>query len=1034
MTILRILLLLLSISFHNSLTAGIYLKDTLEPQSRDHARTLSSAKTVQLLKDGLQFPKKYSLKAKGGAASITGLGERDNPIRYKLSTPRQDREIFFGFLFRYDSSSIDHAKNGDGEFFVFWLDEQEGNDTSTHSTGIPNVGLHVATKGSLSGKNVFMARVGVQNTKFSTVELQGDQTYLIVGRLSKRETDKDAPYSDLQLWINPGIKELSTPDVKVFMPMRVNTVRWVGFSTGRKTERGDRITVDELTLGTTWESVLGLPENSVDSKSAPRPTRTVDFRREVYPILKARCFLCHQGEDPEGGYRLDVRAEILGETNAYPLAIEGHSSKSRIMRRINADDTSRRRMPPKGERLSEHEVEILQRWIDSGLAWDDGLLPSPDLKSDHWAFQPIKRPSLPKTSTHWIRNKVDLFIADQQQRKNTEVSPSASKRVLIRRLYLDLLGLPPDPEAVKRFLEDERPDAYERLVEQLLSSPHHGQRWGRHWLDLARWAESNGHQHNRLRPHAWRYRDYVVDSFNKNKPYDQFLLEQLAGDEKEPFSQEAIIATGFLAAARYSGNELDKNIQRNDMLVDMVNTTASSMLGLTLGCAQCHNHKFDPLTARDYYRFQGFFIQGQPVDLILRDQGQGAMKAAQQMELDDLMRERLEIFSTVRARLVQNERKRRPQGEILILRQTVIKGMNPQERLRYDSIGRRIKALQQTWAFYSPATSSHRMIVNPQLFRLRWPLDYNPTQLCKLKPRLLVRGEINNPGPIVDVGWPALFGPVPEKAKVNLRPRTALARWMTSRENPLTARVWVNRIWHYHFGRGLVTTPNNFGTRGARPTHPALLDWLACELIDSGWNTRHIHRLILHSHAYRQAARRLTANVSLDPKETTYWRWKPRRLEAEAIRDSILAVAGRLDGRLDGPSATNDKSSRRALYLQQKRAGLPRMQTLFDGVEGIESCGHRQVSTVPLQPLYLLNNPSIVEASRHLAKRVQSLAGDNPTQQIKTAFEIVLSRLPESEEQERVLDFLTRSGTAHEEQLRQLCHVLLNLNEFLYVP
>jgi hypothetical protein len=597
-----------------------------------------------------------------------------------------------------------------------------------------------------------------------------------------------------------------------------------------------------------------------------------------------------------------------------------------------------------------------------------------------------------------------------------------------------MLGLPPTPEEVDAFVQDDAPGAYGRLVERTLTSPHHGERWGRHWLDLARFAESNGHQHNRDRPHAWRYRDYVVESFNSGRSYDRFLTEQIAGDELEPMSDAGLVATGFLAAARYSGNELDKRLQRNDILVDVTNTTAAAVLGLTLECAQCHNHKFDPISARDYYRFQGFFLQGQPVNAVLPQAAARDGTLPGDSEQARLIREQKELFETVRERRIRAERKKRPDGTILITPSSVVGSMTDDERARYDELRKQIAALPQTWAFHSPVTASHPL--NVPMLDVRWPLEFDAAALAALQPTLYVRGDVGSPGPVVGAGWPAVFGPVPDDAPIAERPRTVLAEWLTSRDNPLTARVWVNRVWQYHFGRGLVETASNFGVQTPRPRHAALLEWLAAELIDSGWDTRHIHRLILLSATYRQSSQHSTASADLDPGNDLYWKWVPRRLEFEAIHDEILAVSGELNRSIGGPSDEPGSSLRRSLYEFRRRNEQPLMLELFDAPSTLCSCSRRDVSTVPLQPLFLLNDPFVRDRSRRFAARVRSNAGDDAGSQVDVAFELALGRPPDESERHMCAEFLADAGSraTNDDGLVDFCQALFNLDEFLYIP
>ena len=992
--------------------------------------TTSEISPAILLDRGLVWPAGSISLTDGRAVEMIGTGERNNPLRRQLAEPFAGDELFVRFLLRYRADGIDTAAVDDGEFFVLWLDDRDGGDQATHGE-VPNIGIHVATEGPLKDSNVFMARISPQESGWSEIELSGDRTFLIVGRLSKSVTGEFENYDTVELWIDPRVDAMREPAATIHRRQSINQVRWLGFSTGRKTESGDRIWIDELAVGRTWESVLGLPPVETEETVDPsEPVVAVNFSDEVYPLLESRCFECHRGDDPDSGTRLDHLDAVL------EFVVPGQSGQSPLMQRVESADSTEQ-MPPAeaGLPLTANEQALLRMWIDQGAVWDEELLPTPRLESDHWAFQPINRPPVPGAiNTAWERTPVDAFILARQREAGVVPAAVADRTTLIRRLSFDLLGLPPTPEEVDAFVNDDAPDAYDRLVERLLVSPHHGERWGRHWLDLARFAESNGHQHNRNRPHAWRYRDYVVESFNSGAAYDQFLTEQIAGDELEAFSDAGLVATGFLAAARYSGNELNKQVQRNDILVDVVNTTAATVLGLTMECAQCHNHKFDPITARDYYRFQGFFLQGQPVNVILPGAAADVASQPVDSERGDLIREQEELYASVHERLFRAERRKRPDGEILLTPSRVVGGMTDEERARYDDLGVQIAALPQTWAYHSPVTAARSLSV-PRL-EMRWPLEFDASLLAELQPTLYVRGEIGNPGPVVGTGWPSVFGPVPEDAPIAERPRTVLAAWLKSPENPLTARVWVNRIWQYHFGRGLVETASNFGVETPLPRQAALLDWLAAELVDSGWNTRHVQKLVLLSGTYRLSAEHSTANADADPGNELYWKWIPRRLEAEAIHDTILTVSGELDRRMGGASDQSEESRRRSLYQFQRRNDLPHMQKLFDGPSTLTSCSRREVSTVPLQPLYLLNSAFVRDCAEHFADRVRSSAGDDTGAQIGTAFELALGRQPDAFERDQLNLFLDEAtdGATASDGLVDLCQALLNLNEFLYIP
>ena len=763
--------------------------------------------------------------------------------------------------------------------------------------------------------------------------------------------------------------------------------------------------------------------------------------------------------------------------------VPGKSAESLLIRVVSGQIAGKV-MPPNGPRLTTAQIGLLRDWIDQGLDWDDRLLPPPPKPPLPWAFRPLRRPALPKVKRRdWIRTPVDAYIASVHEARGLTPAPEASRSVLLRRLSLDLTGLPPTLEEVEAFRSDTAPDAYERVVERLLASPHYGERWGRHWLDVARWADSEGYENNNLRPFAWRYRDYVVRSFNSDKPFDRFLKEQIAGDELLPYCDDNLIATGFLAAARYSSNEEDKAMQRNDVLVDITNATASAFLGLTLHCAQCHDHKFDPLTQKDYYRLQGFFVRGQMNNLALQaPELWKEYEAAIPKEYGPTQEKQQALYTAVRSRLTaaarqsltpearaaletaegqrtpeQRERAKQAEASLKIPDSEVESAFTEAEKREaealkkaLDEFRKRLPPKPQTIGFYSPATSPTPVEV--MQMEANYPLPYEPESLKKTRPRLLLRGDAHRPGEVLEAGWPALFGPTPAPI-AQKGSRSALADWLTSPSHPLTARVWANRVWQYHFGRGLCATPGDFGVKSAPPSHPELLDYLASELIRSGWSAKHLHRLIVLSSAYRQASRPHTANARKDPANRSLWRWMPRRLEAEAIRDMLLAVSGELDRAVGGPGvplknynkyvietpSEDGKTLRRSLYLRQMRDFSPPMQALFDGPTANESCPRRHVSTVALQPLFLLNSAFVVDRAKAFAQRVAALAGRDPGRQVETAFRLALSRPPDSTERGALLRFLEEaqkerpavSGPEPSQPLMHLCHLLFNLDELI---
>ncbi|MBC8355959.1 MAG: PSD1 domain-containing protein [Planctomycetes bacterium] len=937
---------------------------------------------------------------------IQGTGTRNNPLRRELREPLTRKEVFVRFDLHYRDVPVNNPTKIDPEFFVLWLDRLDGGDRATHASNVPNIGVHLADRGPKKGKNVFMVRIGPAHTAWSKIELQANRTYQVVGRLSKSGDGARADYDRFDLWVDPMPVDIGSPAATVSGAQSIGIIQWIGFATGLKTEPTDRIHVTNLILGKTWQSVVHTSATLIAAKDSPDHDgvvwdKPVDFKRDVYPLLKSRCFECHSGEKPESGYRLDVHRELLGYSSGEVLAEPGRSRASRLVEVISAK-SDEHRMPPDGaEPLAGEQIAMLRAWIDQGLKWDDKLLPPLKVESDHWAFRPIPRAEVPViNNVEWARTPVDTFIAKAHAKAGLQHAEQATPNTLVRRLYLDLIGLPPTPKEVDAFVKDDSLEAYEHLVERLLDSPHYGERWGRYWLDLARWAESQGYQHDFVRPYAWRYRDYVINSFNKDKPYDRFLKEQLAGDELQPYSDDNLVATGFLGAARISGNQEDDGIQRNDVLVDIVNATGSVMLGLTLECAQCHNHKFDPVSQRDYYRLQAFFVKGQLGNLSLRESGVS--------NPTDLERWIPKPAHDYYAKEVKSLAKKRL--------------FAPTEK-------------PHTWGYLSAETGDPGIERYPVVNRR--PIPWRPMVLKDAEARMLVRGDVSNPGPQVRAGWPEVLGATP--SSLGERSRSALADWMANPYNPLVSRVWVNRLWQYHFGRGIVETASDFGVEGAEPTHPELLDWLATQLIDNGWSTKHIHRQIVLSSTYRQARKHNEANAVIDPNNKLYWRWPRRRLAAESIRDSVLVATGELDRSLGGvsiPPETEERNLRRTIYLFQQRSAMPSVMEMFDAPTGIASCSRRSVSTVALQPLFMLNSKFMARRATALAKSVMEVAGNEMDRQITVAFQRTLSREPELDELAIARTIL---GSENEDspsssRLMQLCHALLNLNEFVYIP
>ena len=467
---------------------------------------------------------------------IEGTGFRANPVRRKISPSFSGEEIFVRYRLRYAGESLDTPEDGDGEFFVLWLDDEEGGDSAAHSGGVPNAGLHVEGK-----ENRFMVRFGPGEQKFAEGPgaLQGGRDYLLLARLWKSNPGAESLFDQLDLWIDPKPGGEFSPDASVKLRGKgIASVEWIGFSTGQKTEPGDRISIWDVKTGRTWESILDLPPKA-ELTGAPQPAKaalpTIDFAEDVYPILKNRCLECHRGDEAKSKIRLDSHDEVLNQISL------GQPENSRLIELVSHGE-----MPPPDEKetLPAKELKVLRTWIEEGAAWDEALLPIPVLHTDHWSFQPLIRPNIPEVkSMEWVRTPVDAFIAAKHEEAGLVPAPPAAEEILRRRLSLDLLGLPPLASG-----------SFD--VEKMLESTAYGERWGRHWLDVARWAESNGHQHNRDRPHAWRYRDWVIEAFRNGLPFDQFLRAQIAGDLIATRTDAQLIATGFSRRSALFGKRI----------------------------------------------------------------------------------------------------------------------------------------------------------------------------------------------------------------------------------------------------------------------------------------------------------------------------------------------------------------------------------------------------------------------------------------------------------------------------------------------
>jgi Protein of unknown function (DUF1553)/Protein of unknown function (DUF1549) len=706
----------------------------------------------------------------------------------------------------------------------------------------------------------------------------------------------------------------------------------------------------------------------------------------------------------------------------------------------------------------------------------------PERDGKAWAYRTPTRPALPAVKDPtWVRNPIDAFVLARLEASNLTPAAPADRVTLIRRLTFDLTGLPPTPAEIDAFVRDPRPDAYERLVERLLASPQYGEHWATYWLDLVRFAESNGFKSDEPRPLAWRYRDYVIAAFNRDKPYDRFVREQLAGDELYPDDADALVATGFCRHFPDESNAVNLEERRQDILNDITDTTGSVFLGLTVGCARCHDHKFDPILQSDYYRLQAFFAAFQPAEVPVGDHAalerfrreeraweeETAELRKKMAALEEPVRKQFEARRKVRfpreyqAMYELPPDKRSPleqQIAAMVARQVemtgdeVAKSMKPDVRERWQQLGKEMASV---------AHSRPRM---PEAMVLT---DVGP---AAPPTHLLRRGDWRHKDREILPGYPSAIEdcdaslPDPSPGSRTTGRRSVLAQWLTRPDNPLTARVIVNRLWQHHFGRGVVAAPSDFGVQGEPPTHPELLDWLACELVERGWSLKAIHRLMVTSTTYRQGTALSAAALATDPENRLLWRMNRRRLEGETLRDALLAVSGVLNPKAGGPSVYPElpeemggakkkagwpvsvepaERNRRSVYVFLKRNQRYPLFSVFDAPDSNETCACRFISTSAPQALMLLNSKLSLDVADTFAGRVLREAGSRPEPVVAHAYRLALGRSPSEEERRTLLAFLDRETSLHrtsqpEERafrtaVANLCHALLNLNEFLYV-
>ena len=714
----------------------------------------------------------------------------------------------------------------------------------------------------------------------------------------------------------------------------------------------------------------------------------------------------------------------------------------------------------------------------------------------YWAFQRVERPTVPEVSRQdRLRNPVDAFILHKLEEKQIAPGDPADKVTLLRRAYFDLIGLPPTPRDVATFLRDEDADAFTGVVDRLLASPQYGERWGRHWLDLARYAESEGFKSDETRPNAWRYRDYVIQAFNQDKPYDLFIKEQIAGDELWPENLDALVATAFNRNFPDESNAANLRQRRQEILHDMTDTVGATFLGLTYGCAKCHDHKFDPIPQKDYYRLQAFFANTAENDdiILLRTEDRREYEAglaAWQEATKDIRARIEELFQPTKKKEWEHQVARRAPETRVMLRGP-LEAQTPYDRQIYRKHLWEMRFLHTEKRLAKELEDEQK----EEYERLRAESDAfdhlrpgEPPKATGVRDigrqapptHILGVGSHEAPGEAVRPGFLSILDPepavIPHLPHVDSSGRrTALAHWLADPENPLTPRVMVNRIWHYHFGRGIVATPSDFGLMGESPTHPELLDWLTDEFINSGWSVKHMHRLIMNSATYQQSSAYRDDAHRADPLNRLFWRFTPQRLEGEVIRDAALAVAGMLERKMGGPSVfpplpvgaptprggwdtpeDPKDAQRRSVYVFVRRNARYPMLLAFDMPDTHESCARRTVTTTAPQALLMLNNDQFLGWARGFAGRVLEANGTDWAGGISDAYTLAFSREPDGWEKDKALTFLDEQTRLIAERRQNggalalpavipegvselraaafvdFCHTLLNANEFVF--
>jgi hypothetical protein len=793
------------------------------------------------------------------------------------------------------------------------------------------------------------------------------------------------------------------------------------------------------------------------------------FENEVRPILESSCLKCHSGESPKGKLDLSRRETILkGGVDGEVVSLD-KPEESRLLKAIAYKGELK--MPPTGQ-LSPKQIGVLTRWVKMGLpgrplrreaaaSTTRGGVVTAESRN-YWAYRALKRPEEPKVrNAGWVKNPIDAFILAKLEEKGLTPAPPADRVSLARRVYYDLIGLPPTPEQIDAFVNDKSPDAYGRLIDTLLESPHYGEKWGRHWLDLVRYAETNGYERDAPKPFVWRFRDYVIKSFNDDKPYDRFVREQIAGDEIDRDNPDAVTATGYYRLGLFDDEPADPLMARYEEFDDWVATTAQVFLGMTMNCARCHDHKIDPIPQSDYYRLLAFF---QDVEHFSNNRDPRSSFNLTDISSPDLRKiheqEEKEIEAN-KAKIIDAMRQ---------IEDAAIKKMPAEDQHAAEGVDRPAVVTKISDYLTKEQQQKYRQLKR-ELTRLRiipdkereLALSVNNCRVNVPETHVMTRGNAHAPAALVEPGFPKVLGfpdpkiAPPKSGAHSSGRRSVLANWLASPDNPLPARVMANRLWQHHFGRGIVASTNDFGKFGTGPTHPELLDWLATEFVNRGWKLKSMHKLIMMSNAYQMSDEANPLGLKDDPGNQLFWHFNMRRLTAEELRDSFLQVSGLLNLKMGGPSvyppipkevlagqsrpgegwpgSPPEEANRRTVYAHIKRSLQVPVLGQHDQADTDISCPVRYTTTVPTQALGLLNGPFSNECATAFAGRLQRESPNDVASQVRRAIRLTTGRDPRGNEVAKDVAFIAdlRKKLSEKDALRQYCLMLLNTNEFVYL-